>query len=101
MRFYLTDESVCSTVLPYSDCYVACTGCPEPQKKHAVIMVRFARDCMFKLSQVTNNLTNELGDDTNNLQLRIGLHSGATTAGVLRGKKGRFQLFGDTMNTAS
>lgn len=35
------------------------------------------------------------------LQLRIGLHSGPTTGGVLRGQRARFQLFGDTVNTAS
>ena len=33
--------------------------------------------------------------------MRVGLHSGSTTAGVLRGDKGRFQLFGDTVNVAS
>jgi class 3 adenylate cyclase len=32
---------------------------------------------------------------TSNLSLRIGLNSGPTTAGVLRGEKARFQLFGD------
>jgi hypothetical protein len=31
----------------------------------------------------------------------MGLHSGPVTAGVLRGERSRFQLFGDTMNTAA
>lgn len=74
------------------DCYVAATGLPEPQKDHAVTMVRFARDCLFKLSKLTNELAAQLGDDTNELQMRVGLHSGATTAGGLRGVRGRFQL---------
>jgi hypothetical protein len=33
--------------------------------------------------------------------MRIGIHSGPVTAGVLRGERSRFQLFGDTMNTAA
>jgi class 3 adenylate cyclase len=31
----------------------------------------------------------------------VGLHSGPVTAGVLRGQKARFQLFGDSVNTAA
>jgi len=33
--------------------------------------------------------------------MRFGLHSGPVTAGVLRGEKCRFQLFGDTVNTCA
>jgi class 3 adenylate cyclase len=34
------------------------------------------------------------------LKIRIGIHSGPVTAGVLRGNH-RFDVFGDTINTAS
>ena len=53
------------------------------------------------MRELSRALETSLGPDTADLLLRIGLHSGPVTAGVLRGDKGRFQLFGDTMNTAS
>ena len=80
---------------------MAVTGIPEPQKQHAAIMCRFARDCMTEMAVVTADLSDTLGEDTKDLAMRVGLHSGSTTAGVLRGDRGRFQLFGDTVNTAS
>ena len=64
-------------------------------------MCRFALDCINKLIDVTAELVETLGADTSKLAIRVGLHSGPVTAGVLRGQKGRFQLFGDTVNTAS
>jgi class 3 adenylate cyclase len=83
------------------DCYVAVAGLPKPQENHSVIMVKFADDCMVKMGQLTAELASALGEDTAGLAMRVGLHSGSVTGGVLRGQKSRFQLFGDTMNTAS
>jgi class 3 adenylate cyclase len=83
------------------DSYVAVTGLPEPQPDHAVRMSRFARDCKTKVNSLTKMLEGTLGPDTGELQMRFGLHSGQVTAGVLRGEKSRFQLFGDTVNTAA
>jgi class 3 adenylate cyclase len=83
------------------DCYVAVTGLPDPRKDHAVAMCRFALDCVQKMNVLTKKLEVILGPDTTDLQMRVGLHSGPVTAGVLRGERSRFQLFGDTMNTAS
>ncbi|GKY95745.1 hypothetical protein MPSEU_000535300 [Mayamaea pseudoterrestris] len=80
------------------DCYVAVCGLPEPRHDHAIVMSRFARDCLYKLGQVTKSLEVSLGPDTNDLGLRVGLHSGPVTAGVLRGERARFQLFGDAVN---
>ena len=56
------------------DSYVAVTGLPEPRKDHAVVMVKFARDCREKLRKVTRELEVTLGPDTGNLSMRFGLH---------------------------
>jgi class 3 adenylate cyclase len=83
------------------DCYVAATGIPDPRDDHAVLMVRFARSCLEKIKDLTDHLESALGPGTADLAMRMGIHSGPVTAGVLRGEKSRFQLFGDTMNTAA
>ena len=77
------------------DCYVAAAGVPEPRDNHAIVMARFAAKCRTELRRVTRNLEVSLGPETADLSMRFGLHSGSVTAGVLRGAKARFQLFGD------
>lgn len=76
---------------------MAVTGLPEPQADHAYRMAKFAVACQAKTSLILHQLKDTLGEDTVNLGCRIGMHSGPVTAGVLRGDKGRFQLFGDTV----
>ena len=83
------------------DSYVAVCGLPEPNKNHAIAMGRFAFECLKVMKSKTRELEMTLGPGTADLNLRIGLHSGPTIAGVLRGEKARFQLFGDTVNTAA
>ena len=81
--------------------YVACTGLPNPQVKHAVIMARFAWETVRVFSELKGELEKKLGPDTSDLGIRVGMHSGPVTAGVLQGDKARFQIFGDTVNTAA
>lgn len=53
--------------------------------------------------KIFREVQKELGEklETQKLGLRTGIHSGSVTAGVLRGEKARFQLFGDTVNTTA
>lgn len=83
------------------DSYIAVTGLPEPRDDHAVVMARFAEECLRRMKKLTKMLEAQLGPSTGDLQGRVGLHSGSVTGGVLRGQKARFQLFGDTVNTAA
>ena len=64
-------------------------------------MVKFADQCRGSFTEITRDLEFTLGPETGDLRMRFGLNSGPTTAGVLRGQKSRFQLFGDTVNTAA
>ena len=81
-----------------ADTYIAVTGIPEADADHAVRMAQFASDCLASFTAVTELLERSLGPDTGELQLRIGLHSGPVIAGVLKGERSRFQLFGNTVN---
>ncbi|CAJ1965912.1 unnamed protein product [Cylindrotheca closterium] len=82
------------------DSYVAVSGIPEPTDEHAVQACKFARSCLKKMQETTVKLEVSLGPDTADLALRIGIHSGQVTAGVMRGESSRFRLFGDTVGTA-
>jgi len=64
-------------------------------------MAGFARECVDRFGELVGVLETTLGPDTGDLGICVGIHSGPVTAGVLRGEKSRFQLFGDTVNTAT
>ena len=78
---------------------MAVSGIPDELPNHANVMAFFAQELIAGLDRV-KCIRSHL-KDIEHLQVRIGFHSGPCVAGVLRSDKARFQLFGDTVNTAS
>jgi hypothetical protein len=52
------------------DCYVAVCGLPDPRRDHAVVMARFATECLSSMYRMVRKLEVELGPDTAELGLR-------------------------------
>lgn len=46
------------------DCYVAVAGLPDPRHDHAVVMIRFARDCLNHMNSLATKLSLTLGPGT-------------------------------------
>lgn len=76
------------------DAYMIVGGLPEPRTDHAEAVARMALEM---LSTITI-LRSLLGID---LSVRIGIHTGSVVAGVIGTKKFAYDLWGDTVNTAS
>ena len=76
------------------DCYMAVGGIPEPREDHAERVAGAALDMLPALANLGRQLDLPLS-------VRIGLHSGDVVAGVIGRQKFIYDLWGDTVNTAS
>jgi class 3 adenylate cyclase len=76
------------------DCYMVAAGLPEVRGDHVEAIARMALGMRDELERV-NRLTGQ------SLQIRIGIHTGPVVAGVIGKSKWIYDLWGDTVNTAS
>lgn len=76
------------------DCYMAAAGVPLFRPDHAIVLVRMALD-------MQDQIKNYVLKDNRNISIRIGIHSGPLVAGIIGNKKFIYDLWGDSVNTAS
>ncbi len=76
------------------DAYMVVGGLPTPRPDHAEAIVEMALDMQETIAQFSC-------DTGESMKLRIGINSGAVVAGVSGIKKFIYDLWGDTVNTAS
>jgi adenylate cyclase len=76
------------------DCYMAAAGIPHPLPGHLNLLAQAALQMLAE----TNNIR---APDGSQIAIRIGMHAGPVTAGVIGEAKFIFDVWGDTVNTAS
>jgi len=76
------------------DAYMAVAGLPEPRDDHAEAIARLALAMRTAVSEVAQQYDEDL-------RIRIGFHSGNVVAGVIGMHKFAYDVWGDTVNTAS
>jgi class 3 adenylate cyclase len=90
----LAAESGVEKIKTIGDAYMAVAGAPEPRAEHASAAIGLARGMLAALAEVRERLGVSL-------ELRIGLASGPVVGGVIGQRRILFDLWGDTVNTAS
>jgi adenylate cyclase len=80
------------------DAYMAVGGIPEPNVSHAI-------DCVLAALAISSFIARmreeKAAEEKPYWQLRIGIHSGQLVAGVIGQEKFAYDVWGDTVNTAS
>lgn len=90
----LTEIYKLEKIKTIGDCYMVAGGMPERNDNHAASIAEMALD----MQQVITNFNKV---SRHHLSLRIGVNTGGVVAGVIGTKKFIYDLWGDTVNTAS
>lgn len=91
---HVADELKLEKIKTIGDAYMVAAGVPTPRADHAQAIVAMA----LRMREIVA----EVGARTElDLQIRIGINTGPVVAGVIGTRKFAYDMWGDTVNTAS
>lgn len=94
----ITEKYEIEKIKTIGDAYLAAGGIPIPTEKSAKNTILAALEMQEFLARrkIEKNLLNELA-----FEMRVGIHTGPLVAGIVGIKKFQYDIWGDTVNTAS
>ncbi len=90
----LAEQHGIEKIKTIGDAYMVVAGIPHPVADHAIAIAHMALDMIAGIEEYSTRTKT-------NLTIRIGIHTGSVVAGVIGTKKFIYDLWGDTVNTAS
>ncbi len=90
----ISDRFGVEKIKTIGDAYMVVAGLPTPRSDHAEAMA----DTAVALLEAVARVGEKIGSK---LEIRVGMHSGPVVAGIIGTRKFAYDLWGDTVNTAS
>ena len=90
----IIEKNKCERIKTIGDAYLCVCGMPQKNENHAVNIVKSSIEMINYLQKRNENSNIEWN-------IRVGIHSGRVVGGVVGIKKYIYDVFGDTINTAS
>lgn len=90
----IMEKNRCERIKTIGDAYLAVCGMSQRDSDHAGSIIRAAKEILRYMEE--RNARSEI-----QWKIRIGIHSGQIVGGVVGVKKYIYDIFGDTINTAS
>jgi adenylate cyclase len=90
----LAEQHGLETIKTIGDAFMLASGLPAPRADHAEAAAEVAL-------LIRDQMASRTAPDGRPLEIRIGMHTGPVVAGVIGTRKFTYDLWGDTVNTAS